>query len=204
MREHLTRGALWVVVLASGPLLGAKLFDLLVLVGAWSASPPESLRLLPYGDAWPVDTGEFFIPGSAATLVASLGAAVAGWTTPWRYRGLLIVPALIILATLALTVAVFWPLNGALWYASIGAPGAEQDPARIAEMVRQWVMLDWVRVALATVCFVSATYSLSQPYPREKAAPDSAFVRLAFVIGVLSIVSFVAYFLWRGLTPGDL
>jgi hypothetical protein len=29
--------------------VGAKLFDLLVVAGAWSASPPESLKLMPYG-----------------------------------------------------------------------------------------------------------------------------------------------------------
>jgi len=32
-----------------GILLGSKLFDLRVLAGAWSASPPESLSLMPYG-----------------------------------------------------------------------------------------------------------------------------------------------------------
>lgn len=199
VRARLTRFFLWVVVLASGPLLGAKIFDLLVLVGAWSANPPESLRLLPYGEAWPVDTGEFFIPGSAATLLASLGAAIAGWTTPWRYRAQLIIPALIILATLALTVTVFWPLNSALWHASIHSAGAEQDPARIAAMAREWVRLDWVRVALASISFVVSVNAISQPYPLERAAPDSTAVRVAFVAGIVTIVGFVAYFLMRGL-----
>ena len=39
-------------VLAWGLLVGGKLFDLRVLVGAWSAAPPESLSLLPYGPRW--------------------------------------------------------------------------------------------------------------------------------------------------------
>lgn len=82
VRRRLTRFFPWVVVLASGPLLGAKILDLLVLVGAWSADPPESLRLLPQGEAWPVDTREFFIPGPAATLLAPLGA------TSFLMRGL--------------------------------------------------------------------------------------------------------------------
>ena len=47
-RARLTRIFLWVAVLCWGILLGAKLFDLLVLAGAWSAAPPESLSLLPY------------------------------------------------------------------------------------------------------------------------------------------------------------
>ena len=36
------------------------MFDHVVLVGAWSASPPESLSLLPYGPRFPVDTGDYF------------------------------------------------------------------------------------------------------------------------------------------------
>ncbi|NWG93256.1 MAG: DUF1772 domain-containing protein [Parvularculaceae bacterium] len=186
-------------MLATGPLVGAKIFDLLVLVGAWSADPPRSLRLLPYGDNWPVDTGEFFIPGSAATLLASLGALIAGWTTPWRYRAQLVAPALIILLTLAITVTVFWPLNSALWHASIHSPGAEQDPAKIIAMVREWVRLDWVRIALAAIAFIVSVNTLSQPYPATRASPDSPPVRAAVFAGVGGIIAFVAYFLIRGL-----
>ncbi len=89
MQQKWTRAFLWISVVVWGLLVGAKLFDLRVLVGAWSASPPESLSLLPYGPRWPVDTGEFFIPISAALLLATLGALIAGWRTPARYRVLL-------------------------------------------------------------------------------------------------------------------
>ena len=46
-REKFTRAFLWIAVLVGGPLLGAKLFDLLVLAGAWSADPPASLAMMP-------------------------------------------------------------------------------------------------------------------------------------------------------------
>ena len=95
-RANVTRLFLWISVLAWGILVGAKLFDLRVLAGAWSASPPESLRLLPYGPRFPVDTGEFFIPSSAALLVASFGALISGWQTPRRFRVLLLVSAVMI------------------------------------------------------------------------------------------------------------
>jgi hypothetical membrane protein len=78
IRERMTRAFLWLAVLVGGPLFGAKLFDLLVLAGAWSAHPPASLAMMPYGKAWPVDTGVFFIPFSAAMLLAGLGALTAG------------------------------------------------------------------------------------------------------------------------------
>src|SRR4051812_33425161 len=73
-RKSITRAFLWLAALVGGPLVGAKLFDLLVLAGAWSAHPPQSLAMMPYGKAWPVDTGFFFIPFSAAMLIAGFGA----------------------------------------------------------------------------------------------------------------------------------
>ena len=83
-RFLLLRFFLWVSVLAWGVVLGAKLFDLRVVAGAWSAAPPESLSLLPYGPRFPVNPGQFFAPISATILLAALGALIAGWNTPIR------------------------------------------------------------------------------------------------------------------------
>jgi hypothetical protein len=47
MRQRVTKAFLWMAVLAAGPLVGAKLFDLIVLAGSWSADPPRSLALCP-------------------------------------------------------------------------------------------------------------------------------------------------------------
>ena len=121
-RETITKAFLALAVLVGGPLAGAKLFDLLVLAGAWSADPPQSLAMMPYGKHWPVDTGVFFIPFSALMLIASFGALIAGWKTPWRYRWLLCIPSIGILALLILTVTAFWPMNAALWYHGVGSP----------------------------------------------------------------------------------
>ena len=109
-------------VLLGGPLLGAKLFDLLVLAAAWSAHPPASLAMMPYGKAWPVDTGVFFIPFSAGMLIAGFGALISGWRTPWRYRWLLCLPSVGILLLLVLTVVAFWLMNAALYYHGIRSP----------------------------------------------------------------------------------
>ncbi len=113
-RQRITRAFLWLAVLVGGPLLGAKLFDLLVLASAWSAHPPASLLMMPYGKAWPVDTGVFFIPFSAAMVIAGFGALVAGWRTPWHFRWMLCLPSVGILLLLILTVVAFWPMNAAL------------------------------------------------------------------------------------------
>src|SRR6266567_3784963 len=80
---------LWLAVSAWGIGLGAKLFELTVLIPAWAANPPQSLNLLPYGPRWPNNPGDFFQPLSAALLLATVGTLVAGWKTRSRYKTLL-------------------------------------------------------------------------------------------------------------------
>jgi len=156
---------LWISVLAWGILVGGKLFDLRVLAGAWSASPPQSLSLLPYGPRFPVDTGDYFFPSSVALLVCSFGGLIAGWNTPARFRVLLAVPAVMLLVTLVFTVLWFWPANAALWAVARGAPSAMRDPAEVTALVTQWVRYDWLRVAVGMAGFVCSIRAISIPFP---------------------------------------
>jgi hypothetical protein len=167
-RERITRMFLWISVLAWGILVGGKLFDLRVLVGAWSASPPESLSLLPYGPRFPVDTGDYFFPSSVALLVCSFGGLIAGWNTPPRFRALLAVPAVMLLVTLAFTVLWFWPANAALWGVARGAPNAMTDHEAIDRLVAQWVRFDWLRVAVGMIGFVCSIRAISVPFPTSR------------------------------------
>lgn len=193
-RERVTRVFLWIAVLVGGPLVGAKLFDLLVLAGAWSAHAPESLTMMPYGKAWPVDTGVFFIPFSAAMLIGGFGALIAGWKTPWRYRWLLCVPSVGILVLLLLTVMEFWPMNAALYYHGVHSSKDTITDAQSVAMAQRWIQLDWVRVAGAAAAFVAALRALTHPWPTAIVAKDSAVVRLALAFILAAIVMFVVWF----------
>jgi Domain of unknown function (DUF1772) len=164
-RARLTRMMLWISVLAWGILLGGKLFDHVVLVGAWSLSPPESLSLLPYGPRFPVDTGDFFFPSSVALLMCSFGVMITGWKTPLRFRVLLAVPAVMLLVTLIFTVLWFWPANRALWHVATGAPDAIRDRAAVIRLVRQWVTYDWLRIAVGAVGLMCSVRAISVPFP---------------------------------------
>lgn len=195
-RRRIVRGALWLAAIAWGVLLGAKVFDLVVLAGAWSAAPPASLRLLPYGAAYPVNTGDFFIPPSALLLVFTWIAVFAGWRTPMRYRRWLLASALTILVVLVFTVASFWPMNAPLWAVAKGAPGALQDQASIEALVHAWLRNDWLRVIAATAGFLSTLRAISLPFPDAQVmtGPASLASRLAYAGCVLLLLAFVAYF----------
>src|SRR5713101_8481442 len=119
-RLRLMRIFLWISVLGWGIGLGAKLFDLLILAGAWSAAPPASLALLPYGPRFPMDPGDFFLPLSLTWLVGFLGALICGWKTPFEYRVWLWVPVIMFLILFVLAPTVFWPMNHDLYYAASG------------------------------------------------------------------------------------
>lgn len=167
-QARMTRGLLFVSVVAWGVLLGGKLFDHVVLVGAWSASPPESLSLLPYGERFPVDTGDYFFPSSVALLVCSFGLFVSGWRTPPRYRLSLFLPPLMLLVILVFTVLWFWPANAALWRVAQGAPDAIRDRRAIATLVGQWVAFDRVRIVAGLVGFLLCVWAISVPFPAAR------------------------------------
>ena len=194
-RQRVTRAFLWLAVLVGGPLLGAKLFDLVVLAGAWSARPPASLAMMPYGKAWPVDTGVFFIPFSAAMLVAGFGALISGWRTPWRYRWLLCLPSVGILLLLILTVVAFWPMNAALYYHGIGSPKDTLTDAQSIAMARRWVALDWVRVGGAAAAFIAPLRALTMPWPEPVSAKDPPVVRIMLALALAGVGTFVVWFL---------
>jgi hypothetical protein len=164
----MTRGLLWVSVVVWGLLVGGKMFDHMVLVGAWSANPPESLSLLPYGERFPVDTGDYFFPSSVALLLCSCGLFISGWRTPPRYRLRLLLPPLMLLVILVFTVRWFWPANAALWHVAQGSPEPLRDARAIQAMVRQWVAFDRLRIIARLIAFLVCIRAISVPFPTSQ------------------------------------
>src|SRR4051812_30966741 len=162
-RFLLLRFFLWVSVLAWGVVLGAKLFDLRVVAGAWSAAPPDSLSLMPYGPRFPVNPGQFFAPISATILLAAFGALIAGRHTPNNYRVWLALSAGSILAVWIFTMVAFWPRNGTLFAAGAGSPIAVTDRDALIRQAHLWVQYDWCRIAMMVVGFMSAVRAISIP-----------------------------------------
>ena len=101
---------LGLAVSAWGIGLGAKLFELTVLIPAWAANPPQSLNLLPYGPRWPHNPGDFVQPLSAALLLATIGTLAAGWKTRPPYKSLLWLSLGALILIWASTPTLFWPM----------------------------------------------------------------------------------------------
>jgi hypothetical protein len=165
LRERLTRIFLWISALSWGVGAGAKLFDLLVLAGAWGASPPASLALYPYGHSWPYNPGTFFQPLSAVLLVASLGALICGWQTRWKYRIWLWSPVIAFILIWITTPTVFWPMINEIYGIAHGK--IVRSDLEVTELVHRWIIADWLRVAVIAVGFVSSVRAISTPYTHK-------------------------------------
>src|SRR5439155_16453523 len=160
-RFRLMRAFLWIAVLAWGIGAGAKLYDLIVVAGAWSAAPPESLSLMPYGARFPVNPGQFFLPTSGATLVGAIGALICGWRSAASYRIWLLSSAILILALWVFTITAFWPSNHALFAAASAPPSTDEGRAELIRRGHEWIVFDWCRVAIMLGGFISSVRAIS-------------------------------------------
>ncbi len=170
-RRRVLQCFLWLSVLGCGIGLGAKLFDLIVIAGAWSASPPASFALLPYGPRYPIDPGDFFIPLSAVIVVGIFGALVAGWRSPPRLRIWLVILAIMFLITWAVTPTVFWPMIYQLYGTATGKL-ATTDVESI-QLARRWIIWDSIRVGFIAVSFVASVRALNLVATAQVPAPPS-------------------------------
>ena len=160
-RLLILRGFLWLSVFGLGIALGAKLFDLLVVAGAWTAAPSASFDLLPYGKRYPFDPGDFFQPLSVLIAVGIIGALVSGWRTSRALRLWLWVALGAFAVIWALTPTIFWPMIHDLWEIHRGRM-AVSDAAAVA-LARRWIVGDWCRVGLVGVSFFAAVRAISLP-----------------------------------------
>ena len=160
-RFRLMRFFLWTSVVGWGLGLGGKLFDLLVVAGAWSASPPASLALLPYGPRFPMNPGDFFQPLSIVMAVSVVAALICGWKAPREFRLWLWLPVIMFLIIWALTPTVFWPMIRELYGSSIGR--ISRTDAELVRLAHRWIVWDWFRVSLIAIGFLASVRAISLP-----------------------------------------
>src|SRR5258705_838468 len=154
---------LWLNVLSSGIGLGAKLFDLLVVESAWGASPPDSLRHLPYGKEFPLDPGNFFQPLSAVLLIGLVGAVVCGWRTVERRWLLAGLGSFVVIWIL--TPTVFWPMIRELW--ELHRARLVLSAAETSALVHRWFVWDSFRSGLIALIWLTSLRALAGPVWRR-------------------------------------
>ena len=162
-RTRIAQILLWYNVISMGIWAGGTVYQMLVIVPLWSASPPESVRAFFLGTGWLGTIGNFFGPQTMALRVLPiLLGLIAGWHLR-THRGWLLVPVLCSIAGLTMTLFYIYPINDVLFTQA----GANLAPDAVRTTVRQWILADRVRFAIMSVGYLCLLRALSIPFPND-------------------------------------
>jgi hypothetical protein len=146
---------LWLYALMASIVLGAGVYESLVVHPAWSRKPPESfvefagaIRLSKLGVFWAPVTPLFALSGLAAWVLAlSAGSLPAPLT----------VSAGCAVSVVVWTFVYFRP-RVVLF---LGAAGGNTPAERLQSEARRWVLLNWIRVAMTAVSWWGALRAIA-------------------------------------------
>ena len=163
IRNQALNVLLWYAIFAWGIWLGGTLYQMLVVVPMWSASPPESLRAFLQATEYNRTVYHFFGPPFIAARIVPLIIALAvAWHLP-KHRVALGVAAVGVVAIVIFTLAYIYPINAVLFEQA----GGDRSAAAITAMVRTWIWADRIRFGVGVVAFVAILRAFRLPLPRQ-------------------------------------
>lgn len=151
---------LWLFVLGTAFILGAGLYEALVVVPFWSADAPASLAegnpLLKV----PIRSGQVFWPFFTPALgVIALLALVTGFGTPSRHFAWRLAATGLLLIVSIVTLVYFRPTIIRM----VIDHGAGRTPEALGEQASRWVALNWVRVLAVAASLAMGVRALLLP-----------------------------------------
>ena len=154
--EHIRTATTWLYVLGGALLLGATIYQMMVVVPAFAYDLPQSMAAF---NETTVKTPVFWMsPIGPLTSVFGLVAVLTSRRTP-AFRWLVLS---VVLAFLAEAVTIVWvlPMLKAMGIAGGMKPVAD---AALAEVTRRWVLVDELRcVFLVVPSFVSGLFGFQK------------------------------------------
>jgi hypothetical protein len=161
IRNQALNVLLWYAIFAWGIWLGGTVYQMVVVVPLWSASPPESVRAFFHGTDYNRTIFRFFGPPfMAARLIPTLIALALAWRLP-KHRLALGVAAVCLTTTVIFTLTYVYPINAILFEQA----GGQHSAIEIAEMVRTWIWADQIRLGVGVVAFVAILRAFRLPLP---------------------------------------
>lgn len=156
-RLHIAQALLFVSVLAWSLWFGGLIYEMVVILPLWSASPPESVQEWNARPQYVINPTRFYLPVALATILSAVAASIAGWNVPRSRRLWLVIAAVCAMTTLVFTIVFFFPRNEVLFRnQSSGLTGEE-----ITAIAHGWIRANWLRVCIMAAGFFSALRALS-------------------------------------------
>lgn len=163
-RDRILAALLWLSVLAQATWAGGTLYQMLVIVPMWSASPPESVQAFFEGTDYNRTIFNFFGPPfMIARNLPLVLALLAGWHRP-RHRNALLLAVACFACGVIFTLTYIYPINTVLFEQAGGGQSAEA----VRAMARQWIFADRLRFAVGSVGFLAVLWAFRQPLTRER------------------------------------
>lgn len=163
IRNHILVVLLWLSVIMWSTWIGGTLYQMLVIVPMWSASPPESVRSFFQDTDYNRLIFRFFGPPfMVARLLPVVAALFVGWHSP-RHRYALLVAVLCLAFAVIVTLAYVYRINAILFEQAGGNSSAEE----IRTMVDHWILADRVRFGVGIVAFLAILRAFKEPMPQR-------------------------------------
>jgi Domain of unknown function (DUF1772) len=157
-RDNILLGSLWLSIVFIALWVGGTLYQMIVIVPLWTASPPESLRAFLTADYAHTVLNFFGPPFIAVRTVCLIVALAAGWrSVPHRFA--LSIALACWLIVVGFTLMYIYPMNDDLFVA--GSSPLSDDATR--ELLRRWIVADRLRFAIGCVSFIALLHAFRLP-----------------------------------------
>ena len=154
-----TEGLLLIKHLQAVPGFVGTLFQMLVIVPMWSASPPESVREFFTETDYNRTILNFFGPPfMLARTLPLIAALIFAWSRP-RHRLHLGIASVCVVAAVVFTVIHVYPINAVLFFRAGGDLPADE----VTRLVHSWILADRVRFVVGVVAFVAILKAFRLP-----------------------------------------
>ena len=168
MRRKLASGLLIASVVVWGIWCGGQVFNELMTIPKWSASPPESLKT--YAELPSAGGAPFFPLFNPLFVVLAIGAAIAAWKFARRSRRWLALSALIALAVFFSLILYLAPLVGSMFRHSVAG---DLPASEIVAGVERWKLGNRIRLVVELFGFVCSVIAL-RVWAAEAATPGES------------------------------
>jgi hypothetical protein len=166
MRHKIASGLLIASVIVWGIWCGGQVFNELMTVPKWSASPPASLKA--YAEMPSKGGAPFFPLFNPLFVVLAVGAALAAWKTARRARKWLALSALIAVALLISLAFYLAPLVQSMFGHSVAGDLSANE---IAAGVERWKLGNRIRLVVELFGFACSVVAL-RVWSAETASPE--------------------------------
>jgi len=153
-------------VIVWGIWCGGQVFNDLMTVPIWSASPPESLKI--YSELPSKGGVPFFPLFNPLFVVLAIGAALAAWKSARRSRKWLALSALIAVAVFISVVFYLAPLVMSMFSHSVAG---DSSASEIAAGVERWKLGNRIRLIVELFGFACSVIAL-RVWSAEAASPN--------------------------------